>query len=76
MIIAIFGTAGGLALGTFMCWGLVRAISASEGFGSFAPSYLTLAIILGVTIVSGVVAAARPARRAAKLDVLEAIATE
>ena len=76
VIIAIFGTVGGLALGTFMCWGLVRAISVSEGFGSFAPSYPTLGVILGVAVVSGVVAAARPARRAAKLDVLEAIATE
>jgi putative ABC transport system permease protein len=76
VIIAIFGTIGGLALGTFMCWGLIRAISVSEGFGSFAPSYLTLGIILGVAVVSGVVAAVRPARRAAKLDVLEAIATE
>jgi putative ABC transport system permease protein len=76
VIIAIFGTIGGLALGTFMCWGLIRAISVSEGFGSFAPSYLTLGIILGVAVVSGVVAAARPARRAAKLDVLEAIATD
>lgn len=76
VIIAIFGTVGGLALGTFMCWGLVRAIAASEGFGSFSPSVPTLAVVLGVAIVAGVLAAARPARRASKLDVLDAIATE
>ncbi|HUF98646.1 MAG TPA: FtsX-like permease family protein [Ilumatobacter sp.] len=75
VIIALFGTVGGLALGTFMCWGLVKAIAVSEGFGTFAPSYATLAIILGVAVVSGVLAAWRPARRASKLDVLEAIAT-
>jgi putative ABC transport system permease protein len=76
VILAIFGTVGGLALGTFMCWGLIRAIAVSEGFGSFAPSYPTLAIVLGVAVVAGVLAAARPARRASKLDVLDAIASE
>ena len=76
VIIAIFGTLGGLALGTFMCWGLLRAIAVSEGFGEFAPSYPTLAIVLGVAVVAGVLAAWRPARRAAKLDVLDAISTD
>jgi putative ABC transport system permease protein len=76
VIVALFGTLGGVGLGTLMCWGLVRAISASEGFGTFAPSYTSLAVILAVAVVAGVLAAARPARRAAKLDVLEAIATD
>jgi putative ABC transport system permease protein len=76
VIVAIFGTVGGLALGTFMCWGLIRAIAVSEGFGRFAPSYVTLTIVLGVAVVAGVLAAARPARRAAKLDVLAAISTD
>ena len=76
VIIAIFGTFGGLALGTFMCWGLIRAIAVSEGFGTFAPSYVTLTIVLGVAVVAGVLAAWRPARRAAKLDVLDAISTD
>jgi putative ABC transport system permease protein len=76
VIVAIFGTIGGLGLGTLICWGLVRAISVSEGFGTFAPSVTTMAIVLAVSIVAGVVAAIRPARRAAKLDVLEAIATD
>lgn len=76
VIIATFGTVGGIVLGTFMCWGLMRALSISEGFGTFAPSYASLAIILGVAVLAGVVAAARPARRAAKLDVLAAIAAD
>ena len=76
VIIALFGTVTGITLGTVACWGLVRAISASEGFGTFAPSYISLAVVLAVSVVSGVLAAARPARRAARLDVLDAIATE
>lgn len=76
VIMSIFGTVGGVVLGTFMCWGLMRALSISEGFGTFAPAYSSLAVILGVAVVAGVVAAARPARRAAKLDVLAAIATD
>jgi putative ABC transport system permease protein len=76
VIIAVFGTVGGLALGTFMCWGLFRAIAATEGFGTFAPSITTLGVVLVVAIVAGVLAAARPARRAAKLDVLEAISAD
>jgi putative ABC transport system permease protein len=76
VIIAIFGTIGGLGLGTLICWGLVRAISTTEGFGTFAPSTSTMIIVLVVSVVAGVVAAVRPARRAARLDVLEAIATD
>jgi putative ABC transport system permease protein len=76
VIIAVFGTVGGLALGTFMCWGLFRAIAATEGFGTFAPSTTTLGVVLVVAIVAGVLAAARPARRAAKLDILEAISAD
>ena len=75
VIIAVFGTIGGVAVGTFLAWGLMRAIEASEGIGSFVVPVATLAIVLGAAIVAGVVAAIRPARRAAKLDVLEAIAT-
>lgn len=76
IIVAVFGTVGGIGLGTFMCWGLMRAINASEGFGSFAPSYATLGSILGVSVLAGVIAAVGPARRAAKRDILDAIASE
>jgi putative ABC transport system permease protein len=75
VIIAVFGTIGGVGVGTFLAWGLMRAIKASEGIGSFEVPVVTLAVVLGAAIVAGIVAAWRPARRAAKLDVLEAIAT-
>ena len=36
VIVAVFGTVGGLGLGTFLGWGLMRALNAQEGFGVFA----------------------------------------
>jgi putative ABC transport system permease protein len=75
LLVALFGTLGGVALGTFLAWTLVRAASGSTAIG-FAASPATLVLILAAGAVAGVVAAARPARRAAKLDLLAAIAQE
>ena len=36
VIIAVFGTIGGISLGAFLGWGIVRALKAQEGFGVFA----------------------------------------
>jgi putative ABC transport system permease protein len=76
VIVAVFGTIGGVALGTFLGWGLMRALSAEEGFGAFALPVTPLAVILGLAAVAGIVASLRPARRAARLDILGAIATD
>ena len=75
VIIAVFGTIGGVGVGTFLAWGLMQAIKASEGIGSFVVPVATMAVVLAAAIVAGLVAAWRPARRAAKLDILDAIAT-
>ena len=75
VIIAVFGTIGGLGLGTFLGWGLMRAIEASEGIGSFVAPVTTLVVVLGRRSSPASWQPIRPARRAAKLDVLEAIAT-
>ena len=76
VIVAVFGTIGGLAMGTFLGWGLMRALQSEEGFGVFAAPVTPLVVILGLAAVAGVVAALRPARRAARLDILDAIATD
>ena len=76
MIVAVFGTLGGLGLGTFLGWGLMRALQSQAGFGVFEAPTATLAVILGLAAVAGIVAAVRPARRAARLDILDAIATD
>jgi len=56
-------------------WALVSAL-ASEGFGSFAVPTLSLAVVLALGALVGVLAAAHPAHRAARMNVLSAIATE
>lgn len=71
-IVATFGTAGGLLLGTVLGGLLYAAIS--DG-GAVALPWGGLVIILIVGVIAGVLAAWRPARRAARLDVLDAIAT-
>jgi putative ABC transport system permease protein len=76
VVVALFGTAGGLALGTFLGWALMRAVRATEGIGSFTAPIGQLALVLAVGAAVGIVAAIRPARRAARLDVLDAIAAE
>ncbi|MBT2508483.1 ABC transporter permease [Streptomyces sp. ISL-98] len=77
VLVAAFGTAGGLALGAFLGWVLVKA---SEGAGdtafAFALPLLQLAVVALVGLTAGALAGWRPARRAARLDVLRAIATE
>ncbi len=77
VLVAAFGTAGGLALGGLLGWVLVKA---SEGTGdtsfAFAVPPVQLLVVALVGLVAGAVAGWRPARRAARLDVLRAIATE
>ncbi len=76
IIVAVFGTVGGLALGTFLGWGMMRAMKAQGAFGVFEAPIVPLAVILGLAALAGVVAAVRPARRAARMDVLTAIAAD
>jgi putative ABC transport system permease protein len=73
-IISLFGTLGGLVLGFFFGWAVVVGTGGSDI--TFAPPVSLLVVILVVGALAGVLAAVRPARKAAKLDVLEAIASE
>ncbi|MGP3953286.1 ABC transporter permease [Streptomyces sp. 7N604] len=75
VLVAAFGTVGGLALGGFLGWALVRA-SDSAGTSAFAVPPVQLAVVALVGLAAGAVAGWRPARRAARLDVLQAVATE
>ncbi|QOV40316.1 ABC transporter permease [Streptomyces ferrugineus] len=77
VLVAAFGTVGGLALGGFLGWVLVKASDgASDSAFAFAMPPLQLAVVALVGLTAGALAGLRPARRAARLDVLRAIATE
>ena len=64
VIVSVFGTVCGVALGSFLGWGVMEALASSEGFGAFTLPTTTLGMILGLAALAGVVAAIRPARRA------------
>ncbi|WP_328634409.1 ABC transporter permease [Streptomyces sp. NBC_00356] len=77
VLVAAFGTAGGLVLGGFLGWVLVKASDgASDSAFAFALPPVQLAVVALVGLAAGGLAGLRPARRAARLDVLRAIATE
>jgi len=73
VIISVFGTVGGVVLGTFLGWAVVKS-SGSGTLGVFAVPPAQLVIFLVAGALAGVLAGLRPARRAARLDVLTAIA--
>ncbi|HEX9991818.1 MAG TPA: FtsX-like permease family protein [Acidimicrobiales bacterium] len=75
VIIALFGTALGLAIGVFFGWALVEALQ-SEATITLRIPVGQLAVVAVVAALAGVLAAILPARRAARLDVLAAIATQ
>ncbi|WP_406379203.1 ABC transporter permease [Streptomyces sp. NBC_01618] len=75
VMVAAFGTAGGLLLGGFLGWVLVEASAGGTAF-TFALPPLRLLVIALVGITAGALAGRRPAARAARLDVLRAIATD
>jgi putative ABC transport system permease protein len=72
VIIALLGTTLGLAIGTAFGWSIVQALS-DQGLDTFAFPATQLAVVTVIAALAGVAAAALPARRAARLDILGAI---
>jgi putative ABC transport system permease protein len=70
---AVFGTLGGVILGTFLGWAVVRS-SGSASLAVFAAPPLQLVLFLVLGAVTGILAGVRPARRAARLNMISAIA--
>jgi putative ABC transport system permease protein len=72
VIIALLGTVLGLLIGVGFAWAMVQALS-DEGIDKFSLAPLQLVVIVVLAALFGILAAAWPARRAARLDVLRSI---
>jgi putative ABC transport system permease protein len=75
VMICLFGAALGLGLGALAAWALIVGALPDELSTSLAVPWRSLLFTVLVAAVAGMVAAALPARRAARLDVLDAITT-
>jgi putative ABC transport system permease protein len=75
VVISLQGTLIGLGVGVFFGWALVRGLE-DQGLVAFTVPVTRLAVIVVLAALSGVVAAVLPARRAARLNVLQAVVTE
>jgi putative ABC transport system permease protein len=74
VIIALFGTALGLTIGVFLGWATVRALT-SKGIDRLVIPPGQLAVITTIAAFAGIAAAIMPARRAAKINILQAVAS-
>jgi putative ABC transport system permease protein len=74
VITALLGAIQGVVIGIFLGYAVIIALR-DEGLNTFTLPVTSLVVVLALAVVAGVLAAVRPARRAARLDVLEAIAT-
>ena len=76
VIIAGFGALGGIAVGVLVGWGLTRSFSGDLPLDVFSAPAGRLLLIAAAGAIAGILAAARPARRAARMPVLSALAGE
>jgi putative ABC transport system permease protein len=72
-LVSTFGTGLGLVLGCLGGWVLFAAVTAGDD-RTFALPLARVVVIAVVGALAGVIAAARPGRRAARLPILEAVA--
>jgi putative ABC transport system permease protein len=75
VVIAVFGALLGVVVGAGLGWAVVAGL-ASEGIDRLVLPWAQMGTYLGLAALVGVVAAVLPAIRAARLDVLGAIAHE
>lgn len=74
VIIALLGTVEGLVVGILLGWAVVAALE-SQGVTQLSIPVRQLVVVTMLAALAGVVAAAAPGRRAARLNVLRAIST-
>ncbi|MGO9344312.1 MAG: FtsX-like permease family protein, partial [Acidimicrobiales bacterium] len=74
VIVALLGAVAGVVVGSLLAWAMQHSL-VDQGLTLLRVPVATLAIYLAVAAACGVVAGILPARRAADLDILGAIAT-
>lgn len=75
VIVALLGTAFGVLLGIFFGWSISVTVR-EAGLATFTLPVTPIVVIAAIAVAGAVLAASRPARRAARLDVLQSIAEE
>jgi putative ABC transport system permease protein len=75
VVIAVFGAILGIMAGIVLGWAVVTAL-ADQGLETFSVPWLQLFVYILIAAVAGVIAAIYPARKAANLNILDAIAYE
>ncbi|HUR14524.1 MAG TPA: FtsX-like permease family protein [Mycobacteriales bacterium] len=75
VLIALYGALLGIVIGLAFGMALVQALK-DQGIDTFAVPYGRILMVLVAAAIAGILAAALPARRAARLNVLTAIAEE
>jgi putative ABC transport system permease protein len=75
VIVATFGALLGVGIGVVLGWAVVRAL-ADEGLGSFDIPFTQVILALVLAAATGVLAAVWPARKASRMNILDAISTE
>ncbi len=74
VLLSLLGSGLGLLIGVFFGWAISVAIR-DTGMGAFVLPVRPLIVIAIAAVLGGVLASLRPARRAARINVLRAIAT-
>lgn len=74
-LISLLGALVGLGLGLLFSWAMLKALE-EQGLSTITVPIPSLVVIMLLAAVLGTLSSIRPARRAARLEILEAIATE
>jgi putative ABC transport system permease protein len=76
VVIGLVGALLGVAVGTGLGWALLQGLAAGVPGVSYRPPIAAMVAVALAGVILGLIAAILPARRAARLDVIQAISYE